>query len=139
MKASNLSEIGIGVDLEMIKKFKDKKMNNVILKRIFTHDELTYCFKQKNPAQHLTARFAAKEAVVKALTQLGIAQLSVLTYRDIEVVHSANGSPAVLVSAVKRLPISIHISMSHSGDHAIALAFINKRNNYIHGKKRYNS
>ena len=60
----------IGVDIEDISRFNNKTLENdsVFLEKIFTQNELEYCYKQKNYASSLAARFCAKEAVIKALS-----------------------------------------------------------------------
>ena len=63
----------IGIDCVDISRFK--KSNIMIKKsfrRIFTENEINYCEKKENPAQHFAIRFAGKEAVKKALSGLNI-------------------------------------------------------------------
>ena len=64
--------ISVGVDIEEISRFAFKTLekDSAFLNRIFTKNELDYCIKKANPAPHLTARFCAKEAVVKAMSNL---------------------------------------------------------------------
>jgi len=62
------SKFSIGTDLEEVDRFKlDLKKDKNFLEKIFSKNELKYCFSRGNPAQHLAVRFAAKEATVKAL------------------------------------------------------------------------
>ena len=60
----------IGIDIEDVSRFENKEIDkdSKFLSRIFTQNELEYCFKNKNYAQSLSARYCAKEAVVKALS-----------------------------------------------------------------------
>lgn len=85
--------------------------------RCFTQAERQYCDRQRRPAQHFAARFAAKEAVAKALQ-------APVRWREIEVI-GAGGAPGVQLSG-KTLAAaagrSVVISISHSGDIAVAAA-----------------
>ena len=60
---------GIGVDLIEIHRIQSSidEFGETFLQKIFTDSEIVYCRSRKNPAQHFAARFAAKEAVSKAL------------------------------------------------------------------------
>jgi phosphopantetheine--protein transferase-like protein len=113
----NLNSIGIGVDIEKIERFKEKTLesDSHFLNKIFTKNELNYSFKNKNSAQHLTARYCAKEATVKALHSLNIANIY---YKDIEVINLENGAPTIKIE--KQPNIKIKVSMSHTTDTAIA-------------------
>jgi holo-[acyl-carrier protein] synthase len=91
---------------------------------IFTSREVDYCLKKKkNPFQHFAVRFAAKEAMLKAL---GIGLLSGFKLKDIEVVNDISGRPKInLYGKVKKLAEEngvrdISISLSHSSQYAIA-------------------
>jgi len=59
-----LAILGLGVDLVEVERFES--VSKRFLERVYTKDELSYAFKNKFPAQSLAARFAAKEAVIKA-------------------------------------------------------------------------
>jgi holo-[acyl-carrier protein] synthase len=92
---------------------------------VFTARELTYCGGKKRRSEHLAARFAAKEAVLKAIgTGLGPR----MRWTDVEVVNDVFGRPHVKLSgevatAARRKGLGeITISMSHSGGMAIAQA-----------------
>ena len=94
-----------------------------ILARIFTQSEQDYCQSQRNPAPHFAARFAAKEALAKALG-CGIGEK--LRWRDIEVVRGENGAPAIRLHglgaqrAKERGVREIHLSLTHGRDFAAA-------------------
>jgi holo-[acyl-carrier protein] synthase len=93
-----------------------------LLNRLFTKAELRYAQKRKTMAQHLAARFAAKEAVVKAL---GVPKGLGLEWHDLEIVHAPSGRPQVVFHrAMSRLSsLEIHLSLTHTKDSAIATAF----------------
>ena len=90
--------ISIGVDIEDIHRFSSQLDNINFLRKIFTSGELEYCFSKTLPAQHFTARFAAKEAVSKALGSLGIVSSKEISFRDIEILNDENGAPKVYIS-----------------------------------------
>jgi len=116
--------IGIGVDLVKIDRItKAGKNHSGFLERVFTPQERAYCTKQKNPGQHYAARFAAKEAVLKAI---GTGWSAGVKWTDMEVLHGEGGGPIVNISGrVKDLMDlkgvrQILLSYSHDGDYAVA-------------------
>ena len=84
------------------------------LKRVFTEGEIRYCSSRKNKWQHFAVRFAAKEAVWKALDRPGVA------LKDIEVLRTASGRPEVAIRG-RREP-RLRLSLSHGDRHALAVA-----------------
>ena len=76
-------DFGIGTDIENIKRFEklNQAEGKTFLNNIFTKNELRYCFSKKNAAPYLAARYAGKEAVVKALTSIGETSIN---YHEIE-------------------------------------------------------
>lgn len=62
--------VGIGTDIVEISRIKNAvaKWGERFLRKIFTENEISYCYKKKDPFPHLAVRFAAKEAVIKALS-----------------------------------------------------------------------
>jgi holo-[acyl-carrier protein] synthase len=98
-----------------------------ILATIFTAREMAYCDGKRRRYEHLAARFAAKEAVLKALgTGLGTG----MTWTEVEVVNEINGRPtahlhgAVAAYATRCGLVSLDISLSHTADLAIAQAVL---------------
>lgn len=116
-------KIGIGVDVEQIARFEglDRTHNASFLGKIFTKKELAYCFSKKNPAQHLAARFAGKEATIKALSDAREANLRISDYRKIEIIKNARGGLKVNITGIS---VEIHMSLSHCGDTAIAFVIV---------------
>lgn len=114
--------LGIGVDIEDIARFKKIK-NKGLLKRIFTEKELGYCFSKARPEQHLAARFAAKEAAVKAL---GMLMIKMTGYADIEITNKRNGAPRIRINNKAMEKYNILLSMSHCEDKAVAFVFVHK-------------
>lgn len=119
----NISRItGIGIDCIEISRFNDdffskKKMIN----NIFTDNEKKYCFSKAIPSQHLAARFAAKEAVIKALNQ---SKKGKLFFKDIEILNNDSSVPFVNLLNGKKNKINILLSLSHSDTMAIAFVII---------------
>ena len=120
---------GIGIDIieidrvrESVEKFGDKFLN-----KIYTKSELEYCLNKSSKYQHLAARFAAKEAVYKALTT-GWHEKA--TWQDIEISNEPNGMPIVKLNGKLKSFLSkdnsLRISMSHSRDYVACVAIIYK-------------
>lgn len=120
---------GIGTDIIEISKIKNiyKKWGNKVLRKVFTDSEIKYCNSIKDKFHSLSARFAAKEAVLKAI---GIGLNSGFRWKDIEIVKEKSGKPEVkfrgkIKILLKSLKLSnIEISVSHSDDFAVAVAII---------------
>ena len=97
--------------------------------RIFASEEIAYCESLAHPAKYRSyaARFAAKEALAKA-SRLGIGPA--FDWVDLEIVRQARGAPSVVLHgraaiwADRESVGAIHISLSHSGAHALAYAII---------------
>jgi holo-[acyl-carrier protein] synthase len=116
--------IGIGIDLVKIDRIdKAGKNQSGFLERVFTEREREYCSKQKYPAQHYAGRFAAKEAVLKAI---GTGWSAGVKWTDMEVLHGDGGGPVVNISGrVKDLMDlkgvkQILLSYSHDEGYAVA-------------------
>ena len=96
-----------------------------LLQRVFTEGEAAYCAARKRIAQHLAVRFAAKEAVAKAL---GTGIKDGVSWRGIEVVRAPGAAPQIVLhggaaAVAEKLGVkTMHISLSHSDTHAIAFA-----------------
>ena len=117
---------GIGVDIIDIPRVRDvaSRWGDHFLQRIFTPDELRHCLTKHDPHQHLAARFAAKEAVSKALAT---GWQGDFRWKDVEVVNDASGRPCVRLhgNLEHRLAnAAVHVSLSHSEMHVVAMAII---------------
>lgn len=110
-----MSSFDVGTDIVEIARIKKLASQAPrFLKRVFTDEEIAYCRAKKNPWQHFAVRFAAKEAVWKALGSQG------LSLRDISVSRDAQGKPGVLLKG--RRAAGLRLSLSHSDDYAVAVA-----------------
>lgn len=93
MDAESLDVVGIGLDASDIPRIAQtlQRFGDRFLRRVFTEGEIAYCTRHRDPAPHLAARFAAKEAAMKAL---GTGHSGGVLWRDIEVVR--RGGPPQL-------------------------------------------
>src|SRR3989338_11508779 len=84
-------DLGIGVDIETVYRFRklDKINDNLFLNKVFTRNEIDYCFSKKDPARHLAARYAGKEAIFKALSAIGKPNPN---YKDAEIFNDKEGA-----------------------------------------------
>ncbi|MFE4259744.1 holo-ACP synthase [Streptomyces sp. NPDC056883] len=120
------TRIAVGVDLVEVDRVRRLLADNPAAEEdIFTGRERAYCAAKRNRLAHLAARFAAKEAVLKALgTGLGPGT----RWTDVEVVNTPLGRPRVRLSggagdrAAQAGASSVELSLSHSGEYAIAHA-----------------
>ena len=120
--------IGIGNDIVEISRIKAimEKYKDRFLNRVFTSYERDYCQKRKEPAIHFAGRFAAKEAVVKAL---GTGFRQGITWTDIEIHNESSGKPFVVLSAKLKDQLdspALLVSISHSHAYATAVAIWQK-------------
>lgn len=116
--------LGIGNDIVEVARIKAilSHHHQRFLDRVFTSHEQDYCLKRKDPALHLAGRFAAKEAIVKAL---GTGFSQGLSWLDIEIRNDSKGKPIASFSLfAKELfgDLTLHISMSHCHQYATAVA-----------------
>jgi holo-[acyl-carrier protein] synthase len=93
-----------------------------LAERLFTEGERAYAAARVRPAQHLAARFCAKEAVAKAL------RLTAWSWLDIEVVSSVDGPRVVLRGALADQDVDIDLSLTHTRGMAGAVALIRDAN-----------
>ena len=122
--------IGLGIDIIEIVRVKNsvQKYGDHFLNKIYTETELKYCLsKGENKYQHLAARFAAKEAVFKALSTGWSKDIG---WQDIEINNEPNGMPLVKLKGGWESFLSdnknLKISMSHSRDYVTCVAIIYK-------------
>ena len=122
---------GLGVDIVEISRIKNAvlRWKESFLKRIFTDNEINYSKTRKFSYQHLAARFAAKEAVLKAI---GDSSIHRIEWHEVEVLNDEFGKPMIRLSGEakktkERRNISdIIISMSHTRTYAVANAILIK-------------
>ena len=117
--------LGMGVDIIEIYRMRDamKKWGDSFLTKIFTPREIKYSTARRFAPQHLAARFAAKEAVVKAF---GEPNKHPIRWTEIEVLNDEEGKPIIefhndaLRLKKKKMVSKVVVSMAHSENYAIA-------------------
>ncbi len=116
--------IGVGTDVVDVRRFREVMTRTpTILDRLFTGDERAWCERSRDPAERFAVRFAAKEAVSKAM-RTGLSRFPI---REIEVRRGENGEPTVQLGpkgsvVAEELGIGrFEISLSHSETTAIAM------------------
>jgi holo-[acyl-carrier protein] synthase len=109
--------VGVGVDLCDVDRLRQAMQRTPSLKtRLFTAGEQAYCEQRRDPAERYAARFAAKEAVLKAM---GVG-LGACALRDIEVVSGDGGAPSLVLHrtaaevAARRGVVVWHLSLTHT-------------------------
>lgn len=116
--------VAIGIDLVELDRFRTTlERTPTIVERLYTDDERAYAGKRNDPTERFAVRFAAKEAVMKAMG-VGLGEVG---FREIEVVRAESGEPSVVLhgAATERATAlgidRILISMTHSDVSALAL------------------
>jgi holo-[acyl-carrier protein] synthase len=123
--------VGIGLDLVKIARVQAlaERWRERFLERLYTESERRYCFERAAPYASMAARFAVKEAVLKAL---GTGWSAGIRWVDIQVLNDAQGRPVATadgrVGALLREAgvTGIHVSVSHDADYAVAQAILTK-------------
>ncbi len=117
--------LGLGTDLVEVDRFRLALARRAQLaERLFSDDERAYAFRQRDPSKNLAARFAAKEAVMKAL---GVG-LWKFRFRDVEVVRRPGGAPELSLTggaariAAERGVSGWQLSLTHTESTALAVA-----------------
>ena len=120
---------GVGIDLVQISRMRMviARWQERFLRRVFTDGEIAYCRARRDPVPHLAARFAAKEAGLKALgtgLRLGI------HWRELEVVRERGQAPTLVLRG-RSQEISrarggsrMLLALTHEGDYAMAQALL---------------
>ena len=124
-----MSIVGIGLDLVKIARVQAlvERWQNRFLQRVYTADERRTSLSRAAPYASLAGRFAAKEAVMKAL---GTGWADGVGWQDIQVLNDHSGRPIATVrgragALVQQAGITrIHVSVSHDGEYAIAEAIL---------------
>jgi len=121
--------IGIGTDVVVASRIQRlaERYGDRFLLRIFTVREREECFRRQHWGEALAVRFAAKEAVMKAL---GTGYRQGVKFQEIEVFHHPSGKPDLRLAGVtaehaQRLGVTAaHVSLSHDGDLGLAVVVL---------------
>ncbi len=116
---------GIGVDLARIPRLRRvvERWDERFLQRVFTEQEIAYCRCRRDPIPHFAARFAAKEATLKAL---GTGLRMGVNWRELEVRRERGEAPTMVLSGRCRAIAQakgaqrVLLSLSHDGEYALA-------------------
>lgn len=118
-------EIYTGTDIIEIDRIKDAIKSDTFIKKIFTEKEIEYCESKKDPAriQSYAARFAAKEAIFKAISKVLPIDYG-MEWKSIEILKEETGRPYVnlKIDNKKKQNLKIDVSLSHIKDYAVATA-----------------
>ncbi len=121
--------VGIGVDVVEISRVRAalERQGDRFVRRIYTQAEQEFCGARKDPAPHFAVRFAAKEAVFKAL---GTGWAKGVTWKDVEVHRTEPDAPVLCLrgEAERRAQafgaVRTHVTLSHSEHWAIAVVIL---------------
>jgi len=117
--------ITTGIDIVKVTRIKTliAKQGKLFLRRVFTEKEIVYCEKKVNKYQHYAARFAAKEAFLKAYPH----KKTLLSYKNIEI-HKKLVQPYIKINSKNYKksvqPKSIALSISHEKEFAVAIVVL---------------
>jgi holo-[acyl-carrier protein] synthase len=114
---------GIGTDIAEVGRMREvvDKWGRKFLMRIFSAREIAYCYSKRDPFPHLSARFAAKEATVKALSC--VVRDRHVYLGDVEVLNETSGRPCIVLGEEikgKCGNLILHVTISHERNYALA-------------------
>lgn len=117
---------GVGIDIIEISRIRGdiETLGPRFTEKLFTGGEIQYCTAKANPHQHFAARFAAKEAVSKALATGWAGEFR---WKDVEVINDPSGRPGIVLHGPLHDALgnaTVHLSLSHSEAHVVAVAII---------------
>lgn len=123
--------VGMGVDIAEVERVREAiaRHGDRILQRVFTPLEIAYCQRHKNSDERFAARFAAKEAGMKAL---GTGWRNGVTWKDFEVANEPSGKPTLrLTGRAAELCAAlggarVHLTITHTEATAFAQVIIEK-------------
>jgi holo-[acyl-carrier protein] synthase len=121
--------LGVGLDMVAVVRFEREvaRHGDGFLEELFSASEIAYCRQMMRPYQYYAARFAAREALFKAL---GTGRTGRIGWRDVEVVRDESGKPSlVLAGEAGKLADSmgvrrIHVSLTHTDEFASAVVVL---------------
>ena len=117
-----MSDLYIGTDIIDVERIKASIDNYSakFINKVFSLEEQEYCSMKSNPEIHYSGRFAAKEAVIKAIKSSGFDQK--FSMKDIKIKNHSDGSPYVELDF--NYEEDIKVSISHTQTHAVAFAIL---------------
>lgn len=128
--------LGIGIDMIEVDRIAAsiERFGDRFLTRVFTPAEVAYCRKKPRPVENFAARFAAKEAMLKAL---GTGWNHQTSFGEVEVIRAEGAAPTISLSPrIRKLlptgPVRVHLSISHTRNYAVAQALITREDSGDH-------
>ena len=123
--------VGTGIDIAEVPRIREaiERHGERFLKRIFTEGEIQYCDSKANRVERYAARFAAKEAGMKAI---GTGWNHGVRWRDLEVARKPGGRPTLLLHgkaaefAAKLGATNVALSLTHTSEQAFAQVILEK-------------
>ena len=119
-----MNNINLGVDIvlvDRINKILNSKKKSRFLNKIFSSSEISDSKNRQNQSEYFSGRFAAKEAIKKALSSYD--ETDMPSFKSLEILNSESGKPYVLINSKKQS--NINISIAHDGNYAIAFCVVN--------------
>ena len=119
-----MNNINLGVDIvlvDRINKILNSKKKSRFLNKIFSSSEISDSNNRQNQSEYFSGRFAAKEAIKKALSSYN--EINMPSFKSLEILNSESGKPYVLISSERQS--NINISIAHDGNYAIAFCVVN--------------
>ena len=118
--------VGLGMDLIEVSRFETelRERGDGMIEAVLLPSEIAYCRTKHRPCQHYAVRFAAKEALFKAL---GTGLAGEMSWHDVEVLRDERGVPSLALTgetkkvAAKAGVGKIHLSLTHSDEYAAAV------------------
>ena len=130
--------ISVGTDIVKVSRIKAliEQKKEKFLNKIFTEEEISYCNSYPDSEVHLSGKYAAKEAVKKALLSNDL--IEHINLKDIKILNKKNKAPYVVIDFVGFIPthpigsqinivkLNYNLSISHEDEYAIAFIVIEK-------------
>ena len=116
--------ISIVTDIVKVSRIKNllTTKKEKFLNKVFTEEEISYCNSNPNPEIHFSGKYAAKEAVKKALLSNDL--IEQISLKRIKILNRENKAPYVVIG--NTMDLDCNISISHEEGYAIAFALIQK-------------
>jgi holo-[acyl-carrier protein] synthase len=112
------------VSVPRIRQLLDSALGNRFKLRVFSKVERLYCERKNSPSIHFAGRFAAKEALYKALKSASISEI--FTLKELEIISGNLGEPELNLPSRINKSFSSKVSISHTDEVAVAFAIVRK-------------
>ena len=116
--------ISIGTDIVKVSRIKGllTTKEEKFLNKVFTEEEISYCNSHSKPEIHFSGKYAAKEAVKKALLSNDV--IKHISLKDIKILNRDNKAPYIVIDNI--MDLNCNVSISHEEEYVIAFALIQK-------------